>query len=550
MAWALSAQTPSSPKPKGSIRGIVRDAATGMPLVDATVQVWRIAAIKGGTIQQTSDTEKASTDGGGHYRVPAVLTGDIMVSVGADGHDGVTRKVNLDTDTDLTVDFELPPAPTISGHVFDENKEPAHALVWLIATGYRSGLLLRRQIGPQITDDKGYFSFDSGVEAGRSYYLLAERPLTKRRVGEREEVERSTYYGDAASLTAATPITLRPGQRQMADIKIRKAKPYCVDGIVKAAGEPVYMSMSIREASLAGVSVTSFDVESSDDGTFHVCGLPPGEYSLVPVRSIRNGLTHFTIADSDLNDVQLNLDFANLYLDLSWDGDSPSEQHPSLLPPLSVGFHTTILADGTRQAERTEYRTWPEMADGGEVAILLSSADVPRAQKSETAPYRGPFGSDLNPGDYAVDVRVAAGSYVKELTYGGVPVTDGTLSLVAGVNGTLRVVAAQGAATVTAKVTDADGKPLPDTNMVLIPDRVASAEQFSALARQGFSDAGGTITWGSLVPGKYHILALTRLYKATQEDLDKVLAALPKALIVELDPKSNAQVTVQPVSID
>jgi hypothetical protein len=111
-------------------------------------------------------------------------------------------------------------------------------------------------------------------------------------------------------------------------------------------------------------------------------------------------------------------------------------------------------------------------------------------------------------------------------------------------------VASQGAAAVTAKVTDPDSNPLPDTNMVLIPDGVANARQFSALARQGLSNAAGTIVWGNLAPGEYRILALTRLYRNTPEDLDKVLAAMQKAQTVEVDAKSNAQVTVQPISID
>lgn len=310
------------------------------------------------------------------------------------------------------------------------------------------------------------------------------------------------------------------------------------------------MSVGVREAALAGVSLTPFEFESADDGSFHVCGLTPGEYALVPVRSQRSGLTTFTINSSDLENLRLNLDTANLFLDLSWDGDPPSEAHPSLLPPLSVGFHTTLSADGTARTERTEYRTGPEMGDGAEIAILLSSADLPQANRSETAPYRGPFGSDLTPGDYAVEARVAAGSYIKEITYNGVPVTDGVLHLAAGVSGTLRVVASQGAASVTAKVTDADGNPLPDRNLVLIPDSVANAQQLSALGRQRPSDPNGTFTWGNLGPGKYRVLALTRPYMTTPEDLDRVLEVLPKAQTVDLDPKSTAQVTLQPVSID
>jgi hypothetical protein len=180
-------------------------------LGDADIRVIHIIAAQGGT---------ATTDSGGRYRLPKVGVGDLEVTVRADGHASASRKAHLDTNSDLALDFDLPPNPTISGHVFDEDKKPASALVWLIASAYRSGLLLRRRIGPEITDGNGHFSFDSDLEAGRSYYVLAERPPTTNRAApnskpseEREDVEESTYYGDVNSFRDATPITLRPGQR-------------------------------------------------------------------------------------------------------------------------------------------------------------------------------------------------------------------------------------------------------------------------------------------------------------------------------------------------
>lgn len=312
MVWALSAQTPFRAKPEGSIGGIVRDAATGTPLVDAAVRVWRVVAIEGGTIPQISDREWTSTEGGGRYRIPKAGIGDIEVTARAGGHTTVSRKAHLDADADLTLDFDLPPNPTISGHVLDENKKPTSALVWLIASEYRSGLLLRRRIGPGMADETGHFAFDSDLEAGRSYYLLAERPVTRDRaiapkpLEEREEVDESTYYGDVHSLRDATPITLRPGQHyDVADIKIHKAKPYCVDGRTKLAGEPASVSIGIREAAMAEISLTPLEFESADDGSFHVCGLTPGEYALVPVKSQRSGLTAFTISNADLENIQL-----------------------------------------------------------------------------------------------------------------------------------------------------------------------------------------------------------------------------------------------------
>ena len=436
-----------------------------MPLADASVQVSRVLVVKGGTVPQIG--KSATTDREGRFVISGARAGDILVNVSSDLHVGVTKSVHLADGEEMTLDFALPPTPSISGHVWDENEKPVEALVWLIDLRYRAGVLSHGSIGPQPTDKNGSFRFESDLEAGRSYYVLAERSLTRSRaerdpghLEKRTEVEESTYYGDASSLSAARPVIPGEGEhRGQVDIKIHKTIPYCVDGSVSLSGEPTGLALTIREAALAGLRLTPFQFESVEDGTFHLCGITRGEYTIAPLQIKLGGFRLLTVTDSDLHDVVVNVDTADLYLDLSWDGEPPAEQHATVLPPRGVTVHVTHTADGVPQIERSEIRSGPAIAEGSEIAVILTGGgSAEQSSKAAPAPYRGPFGADLLPGDYAVEARVASGSYVKELLYNGVPVADRMIQLAAGIHGTLQVVATKGGGAVTVKVADGDEK--------------------------------------------------------------------------------------------
>lgn len=554
-AAQLSAQT----KPTGSLHGIVKDKITGTPLAGAPVKVTRILVIKGGTIPEFDNAEGTVTDSGGRYTIPAVRTGDILLHVQYESHETVTQNVHLSDGDDLTVDFALPSAPSISGSIVDDSQKPANGLVWLIDSRYRAGLLVHDKIGPQLTDEKGRFTFESGLEAGRSYYILAERPLTgslasldPAPLDQRTPIEQTTYYGDASSLGAAVPVSLQDGEhREQINIKIRKAIPYCVDGRVFVSGEPGSALLTIREAALAGLALTPYTFQSGEGGTFHVCGLTPGEYSISSQNSTFGGATPITISDSDVHGIRLNLGLSDLHLELAWEGDPPAEKHPTLLPPLGVSYHATTTADGVPEMERTEIRQGPAIAEGSEIAVTLTTGEVSRFSKAASAPYSGAFASDLAPGDYSVEARVVSGCYVKELSYNGVPIPDRVIHLEAGIQGTLRVVASRGGGTVKVKVTDSDDKPVAGAMVVVAPQRADSAALLSALAERGMTDANGVFQTATLAPGKYRALALTRRVRPISEDLEKLLHLLPKSESVELDSdKSTVEVSLKALAIE
>jgi len=556
-AGLLCAQPPKPPdaapaKPVGTIHGVVKDADTGEPLPGFRV----------GTSEAVGDiryTRSSNTDGEGRYTLGGLSPGSLLVNAFDSQHQQVEQRVQLSAGQDLTLNFLIPGSPVLSGRVLDQDKQPVvDAFVWVIQAQYSYGFLRHSLIGPKITGEDGEFTFDAGLEPDRAYYVVADQPppddvVTREPLplDQRERIQTTTYCGDATSFEAAAPLVLRPGEhREQVDIHIRKAVSYCADGKVEASGKPASVLFALQELPLAGTSLTRLKAGSAEDGTFRVCGLTPGAYRLAASDSERlPGAVEFAIANSDIHHVHLALDTVPLHLELAWDGDPPSEPEP--LPAMARGFAPS--EDGTPNPvplspEQLRKMFGVVLAD--EIAVNLihvMRGGLPR--KVERVPYDGPFGADIPTGDYAIQLHMAPGAYAKEISYGGVSLAGGLLRLAAGTSGTLRIVGTLGGASLSAKVTDADGNSVADSTVVLIPAGATTAPLLSWLMQTSRTDQNGTWKSGILPPGKYRVLAVTRPVRPIPEEIDKLWLALSHAKEVELGPKDTAQVDLHPEPI-
>jgi len=455
---------------------------------------------------------------------------------------------------------EIPDGPTISGRVFHENAEPAAgALVWLIQSQYYSGVMRRSRRGPKVTSEDGKFSFEDGLEAGRAYYLVVDRHVSAEVAGrealsieQRKSIEASTYYGDVTSLEAATPLILSPGEhREQMDIRIRKANPYCVDGHLQIDGEPFALFMTVEESALAGVHrEIEPGYESAQDGSFRFCDLTPGQYALFTPEMRNSEVVVFAINDSDVHQLLLSVDTnsPDLHLDLAWDGDPPPEPDVQSGAPQPGQLKPSDLARLT--TESVPPQTW----EGFGIAVDLLNADGERFRLSADGKgyFETPYGNfyPVPSGDYSVEVHLPKGSYVKQITDGGRDIADGLLHLSPGASATLRIVASQGGGTITCRVTDADGNPLPDRAVVLVPEGVFTPSQLSMRAQQAHTDSHGVFESATLAPSTYRVLALSRPFRQVREDFDKLLLALDHAQTVQVFARSNVRANLLIVPLD
>lgn len=501
MRWAallLFAGSLAGQMPTGTIHGTVRDGGSGQPLAGFNVGAGRTA----------------TTDDQGRYAISDLAAGEYVFVASRYGRTPAVRKIKVKDGDDLTVDFEIPVNASVSGRVRDAAKQPlANVSVWMIGAQYRDGVIRHVTETSRATAKDGSFRFEN-VAPGHKFYLLADRAIPEK-LDPEQPIEIPTYYGDATFLEGATPLTVRPGeQRENADIQVRRGPHHCVDGKIELSGVPAAMPFVIYERAIAESSSERVRSKSSGDGTFHACGLAPGDYQVMTFGP--NGLygaSDFTVAGGDVHDLRVLLDTVPLRLEMAWDGPADPPKTPA--------------------------------------AVILAGRAA-RSAKATVYPYAGPYSKEPLPaGDYVVELNFPTTCcYVKEMELNGIAFTNRRLHL-AGTSGTLRIVLAPDPAIPTFQAIDAEGKPWQDASFfVLIPESAATASPIAALPDILTSDTlqQQRRPW-QLAPGKYRALAVDRALQIP-DDLDQLWKALSQAMPVELAPGARPTIILSVVSID
>jgi hypothetical protein len=375
----------------------------------------------------------------------------------------------------------------------------------------------------------------------------------------------------------ASPVILRPGERQKLDIKIAAAPFYCVDGKIQGSGD-----FKIQEAPLAGTGLVRLRVSPDVHGNYHACGLPAGSYKL----SAGPTFTEFTLLESNLEHVDLSSDLAQLRVNVDWDDSGAPAAHKlntrgeaALRKLATLAGMGDALTDGelTDLAKRmarpnlddsrlADALTRMQRQDGDETVglllqlaggnflleVTLTGAAGRSMSMNMQVPSVSQLPTGLPAGDYTLDFSVLGNftTYAKEMTYNNVKLTDGILRVAPGEQGTLHLVMATDVANIAVSVADSEGKPVPGATVILIPQSVASAPSLSRLSVRGQTDQNGSYISPALTPGKYRVLATTQGLRWTvPEDLERLLLVLFQAKDVEVAPNGVAQVALEPIAI-
>jgi hypothetical protein len=488
--------------------------------------------------------------------------------------DPATKVIKLDAGQKVAVEFVIPANPIISGRVLDPNKRPVPGgFVWLLKPEYQDGVLRHTVIGPRVTDDDGDYSFDSGLEVNRRYFLLVDRPPAAE-LPNRDPAEVPTYYPAATRIDDAATVILQPGEiREHVDIKIAAAPVYCVDGKIQRAGKPSQVDFAVFETPLDGTRLPRVRSRSSEDGKYHFCGLPSGAYRL----STPQGFTEFIVAGSDVQHVDLTLDAADPRLQVDWESQPIAPEFPELDAQAEETLHKIAAAmgmgdnpsaDGLEELAtrlRQPLGNDPELREAlnklrspdfamemgnlwMELPPLASYVGVSLAGVSN--PYFGPVRDGLPAGLYSVNVSFPPDSYIKHITFNDIDLSSGVLHLAPAASGILHILMAQGTAELSVAVADSEGKPAPNTTVIVVPDSVTSVPALSRTHILGATDQDGNFNTKSLAPGRYRMLATPQTVRwEVPEDLEKVLLVMFQAKEVELDVKAPAQFALVPIPI-
>ena len=352
------AQTPPQPASNaGSFRGRIIDLDTGQPVTqELTIVV---------TKEGAPDATRRVIDVTGEFVVSDLSPGRYRLQFREKGisfeNPRYVQVTGLSAITPVDIYLRLL-AGEIHGVVADRDGEPVQgSRVMLVSVKYLAGqAVYTAGAGEKTTDDRGYFSFSTRVEAGHPYFLLALPPEATRPTLSGTPSLEAAWYPSRPGLLQ--PFVLRSDRTKACRFRNGKKQTRCVDGRLTRDGQPAALNFEIAIPEVAGyLGITGgtqgviFRGQSEASGHFQACGLWPGEFLIAagmsketPRLPTRVGIASYgratvSIVDRDVHDVTLNTQSpvtlnAEIYLD---NAQAPAQTYRLSFIPLSrVAFET------------------------------------------------------------------------------------------------------------------------------------------------------------------------------------------------------------------
>jgi len=410
------------------------------------------------------------------------------------GFQSVTqRSITLSKGQELTLDISVPPPGEITGRVIDEDGRPMHGvLIHAMDKRYSCGAIHYWPIATSKSDELGLFRLQ-GIPAGRSFVVRADGSTA----GGMSPTD--TFFSNTVYPDAAQDIVLAAGETR-SDVEIRRTKQpsYCVDGVAESGTGFDSMWWEVaRSGSQRDQLVNQSTLSASGEPLqkFVICGLHNGNYQVgVSTADLKSHPPQFrssegvvVIRGENVHGLRLRPQApVTVSGEAIWDGQTPTNSSDA---KLFVHFEGTLRMGGG----------------------VLSEAAVP-------ARFSGPV--NLLPEEYIIDrVEVrGGGAYVKDWTWNNQHPPGNRVSLGGeSGGGHLRVLVGSDGATISAKVTDIDSRPVSNAFIAMIPASATNEAEMSVAMVSGEADQYGYYSVDAVPPGRYRALAIERVDGATNQ---------------------------------
>jgi hypothetical protein len=517
------------------VAGIVVDGIGGQPLARAAVILTGVGVQDPGATVFTSDDgrfvfEQVSP---GKYYLSARRKGYIQQSYKQHGVFSTAIVVAEGLDT-ASLRFAIYPRASISGQVFDERNDPVRgAPVIFFYRGSEGGTLATRFAAQVITDDEGHYHignlapgtyfvgttaqpwyaqhfvgmraarFDSNSDAVVSEALPPPDPAL-------DVVYLTTFFSNATELAAASPITLRPGDAQIADLALHPVPAVRI--LVKTpVSEETSVSVQANLPTLEGapqpLSTTAWQPRS---GITEIAGLPPGQVTL-------------SLTFVKGNEATTHLQTVHLAADTEIDASDA---------PLSPTVRGVVTLDNNSPLSQP-------------AVLQLRNAATGEDHELATEP-NGEFdfnNTPITPGTYEVAILQPSGTTVRKLSASGGKASGHSVAIGSGQEVRLTVVISKGSGQITGFALK-DGQPMEGVMIVLVPQDSQRSPDFF---RRDQSDSDGSFNLYEVFAGKYTLIAIENgwdLEWSSPEVLQRYLAGGEKIQVVanaQLEVKVNVQ---------
>jgi protocatechuate 3,4-dioxygenase beta subunit len=498
----------------GAIWGVVRDGGTGAFL--AGVQM---------VLTGATGTQQTSTSLTGDYRFSNVKPGEYNLEAHNRGE--VIRKLPFSVAAGqlLQFDFETPPRTLLSGRVLDENGEPLQGFrVYLMHETYSFGRLSYSIAESKATNARGEYALTRALP-GSSYLLVARRAEAKVDPNSKQPAEpearepalAETWYPDSLSAETALPVFLtRSERREGLNIRVRRLRPRCIEGVVEDANGPAPLDISVKANALGG-SVWP-DSKASPDGRFRICGVPHVEFGIYAYRkspgAAQLGSAVVPAGDMDLTGLRI-------------------------LTTAGSTLHGEVTLDGQSSPEPNSQKPLLEL-------VLFSMDGIGAPVTSVAIPGTFAF-PNVAPGDRVLAPwSLPKDLYVKDIVASGVSVLHKPFRP----SGDVRIELGRGGGSIAVQVRDAEGKPVPGAWVVIARPGADSEASFAAAMGVSKTDPIGNCRFTAVAPGKYLVLATQFPVDLSRDRVARAFRALAKAKQVEVGSGVSVVLNVTPVAAD
>ena len=516
----------SSPGPAGSvgptkpgtatIRGRVFAADSGQPLRKAQI---RLTSADEGRRPARFENQLTTTDAGGQYEFSKLPAGRYHLTAMKGGYVtlefGQRRPVEsgkpIEVPADQTlekVDFALPRAGVITGHVLDEFGEPS-ANVLVSPMRYQFDNKGRRRLTPAggaATNDLGEFRIFA--LAPGEYYLSATYAGDFGDSNQRAAYA-PIYYPGTADPELAERLTVASGQ-SVTDLSLTlvPVRTVRVSGTaVDSEGRPMPGFLIVEPSRSTVAAMNNRTAIVQPDGTFTMGGLTPGEYRLlvrgVPMLGSSEAITSsaaVTVGGDDVTGVRLVAGKPVIATGRIVVGDARAAQslRPSTLRVIAIPDDETIgtFGDGDTRPPVSDDWSFRVTLPPGRVRLLLFG--TPPGWDTKAVRSRGmdvtDVGLDVKPNEDLTSLEIELTNRVTETT---------------------------------GLVTDQRGEPVKDYAVVIFSRDRQKWDSRSRSVRAARSDQDGRFKIGGLPSGEYFAYAVDFIEPGQERDpefLDRIQA--------------------------
>lgn len=565
LGQGLSVNTPQNGETqaeRASVRGVVRDAASGEPLEGIAVHADTTrTTFRGGALAVAPGADArgmAVTDAQGRFALENVPPGrrSIRAMNPKDFFIRGIRFIELRAgEAHEGFDLRLSRPASISGRVLDDKGEPLlGAVVYVVAREYYLGEARYYLRFMGFADDTGGYEIER-VPAGQKIRLMARMPppnfdaLAASNVPEdparRRPAYAPVYYPDVPSAETATQLLLKSGERREGiDFIIRRERSLCAEGTFDAPPDAGRIRFSLSEVQPTFGTTGRMGVYGQTAGgsleagkPFRLCGLAPGDYRLTALNDTTGGakLTHysvtpFTLTDRDVKDLRVTLlSPYKVPFRMEWAGAPPKDPQPGLVPVNLEALYRAYYMGEERQGSS-------EVPGQGELGAVLADTYGVAVRLKNPAPNRVDF--------FVPPDQITPGVYVKDIRYGDssalhLPIIVGGQSA----GREIRILLAHDAGSVTARVVDEDGRPAGDSYVHLLPMEAGSEGALADRILTGQTDQNGTHIWErNIPPGTYRAVAARTEVDYSPEGIHALWQARSQAPEITVGPNGSAEV--------